>query len=77
MISTLVEIEIGLLVLEKIKKKISVFLLPFANFLPLEKGLPFICSLNPLHLRMIWSNVGYNCCNGSGEAFKKCKSLTD
>ena len=40
---------------------VNVFLL-FRNYLPLEKGGPFIwTNLNPLHPRMLWAKFGRNC----------------
>jgi hypothetical protein len=47
-------IEFGLLILEKIKKKYSVFLL-FCCYLPLERGIPLHLKkcFNPLPSRMI------------------------
>ena len=46
---------------------VNVFSL-FRNYLPLEKGGPFICSnLNPLQPRMLCAKSGWNWLSGSGE----------
>ena len=46
---------------------VNVFLL-FRNYLPLEKGGPFICTkLNPHHPRMHCAKFGWNLTYGSGE----------
>ena len=50
--------------------------LQFRNYLPLEKGGPFIwTNLNPLYSRMLCAKFGLNCPSGSGEEDENVKSL--
>jgi hypothetical protein len=59
---------------EKGFRKFSVNFYSFFYYLPLRKGLSFTCViLNPLHLRIICANFGWNWLSSSGEEVENVK----